>query len=215
MKRSIIFVFVMMLGLSSTWAEDWTQITPPNSPEARHGHSMVTLPDGRVLMFGGGDVHGELFNDLHAFEEGGWVPISPANAPPPARRDHQAWVYDDIMYVYGGYGTENVLDDMWGYDTVANTWEEVLPGVGDRPQARQGHTTTPTANGSALILAGTDADGNYLQDLWKRNPNNTYEPLQAPPYPFNNHSANLVVDDLLIVIGKPGNVAVYFLTADA
>lgn len=89
---SLLSIVVLMLVMPTIlFADDWTPITPPNSPDARFGHSMVTLPDGRVLMFGGeGHPQGNLFDDLHAFEASGWDPKHLLLPHPPARRDHQA-----------------------------------------------------------------------------------------------------------------------------
>lgn len=129
-KRLFVLYFLLSFTAlipTNLFADDWTPVTPPNSPDARHGHSMVTLPDGRVMMFGGENVEGDLFNDMHAFEEEGWNRVTPTNAPPPARKNHQAWVYDDNMYVYGGYRDSDMLDDTWKYDLGANSWVEVQP----------------------------------------------------------------------------------------
>ena len=112
--------------------EDWTQITPPDSPPARAGSSLVTLPDGRVMLFGGVDASDILFNDLHVFAANKWSPITPANDPPPGRGLHTAWVYGDRMYVQGGIGkpvpgqTYTTLhEDLWRYDLPSNTWQQL------------------------------------------------------------------------------------------
>lgn len=65
-----------------------------------------------------------------------------------------------------------------------------------------------------MILAGIDTNIDYLKDLWKRNPDNTYEKLADSPYPLYKHSANLVDDDLLVVIGKPGYVGFYSIATN-
>jgi len=76
-KTVVIGAILMLITSSALWSQrDYT-------PVSRLGHSMVTLPDGRVMMFGGKDVEGTLFNDLHAFEESGWAPITPP-APHPS-----------------------------------------------------------------------------------------------------------------------------------
>ncbi|MBA4379909.1 MAG: hypothetical protein C0393_04360, partial [Anaerolinea sp.] len=112
--------------------EDWTPITPPDSPSARHGHSMVTLPDGRVMLFGGVDGSDKLFNDLHVFDGIIWSPMTPANDPPPGRSLHTAWVYGDRMYVADGIGkpvpgqTYTTLhEELWRYDLPSNTWQQL------------------------------------------------------------------------------------------
>jgi len=46
-------VIILLLPITLLAEGDWDQLNPANSPEARFGHSMVTLPNGRVIMFGG------------------------------------------------------------------------------------------------------------------------------------------------------------------
>ena len=84
-KTVVIFAILMLITSSALWGQrdDWT-------PEARLGHSMVTLPDGRVLMYAGEDGQGDLFNDMAGWEEIGWEPITPPGFLPPARADHCA-----------------------------------------------------------------------------------------------------------------------------
>ena len=214
MKRSIIFIFVLILGLSSAWADDWTSWTPPGAPCARQGHSMVSLGDGYVLLFGGEGEEG-LFNDLYAFntDSWDWNEITPNNTPPPARRDHQAWARPDGMYIYGGCGENGALDDMWNYDPEANTWQQVQIS-GPRPTARYGHTSNTMADGSVLIFGGTDADGDPMKDFWKLNTDNTFTQFADASDAYTEHCTELVGnDDLLLVFGIPGIVSLYQFSA--
>jgi len=214
MKRSLILVLVMLLGLASAWADDWNLIEPPGAPDARQGHSMVTLPDGRVMLFGGEYAQGSLFNDLYVFESNGWAEVTPNNSPPPARRDHQAWARADIMYIYSGYGESGALDDMWSYDATENTWQqEQLSGPG--PLARHGHTVTTLTDGSEIIVGGTDANGDPLDDCWKLNSDNTFTQLQDAPHYYTEHSSELgPYGEWLYVFGWPGSLGIYRVSTD-
>jgi len=104
----------------------------PNPPDGRQGHSMVTLQDGRVMLFGGEGDQGDLKDDLFAYDANGWNNVVPANNPPPKRKEHQAWTMGSKMFVYGGYGENGALNDMWTYDTESNEWHE-QSGVGSKP----------------------------------------------------------------------------------
>ncbi len=43
-----------LIGFSNIYAQgDWSPMAPPGALDARQEHSMVTLPDGCVLLFGG------------------------------------------------------------------------------------------------------------------------------------------------------------------
>lgn len=190
-------------------AEDWQPTAPPNPPEARYGHSMVALPDGRVMLFGGADANQDLFNDLHDFNGSAWNPVQPNNAPPPARRSHRAWLRGQNMVVSGGYGADGVLNDVWSYDTTANTWQQVS-FTGDTPAARFGHTVTPYSDGSVLLLGGTSADGQRLSDLWQLNADNSFERLPDCPYAYSGHIAQPSANgEMLFVFGEPAKMLFY------
>ncbi len=210
MKRSMIFVFVMMLGLSSVLADDWPPGNPGNPPDARHGHTVVTLPDGRVMLFGGEGFQGELKNDLFTYDANGWNIVDPANAPPPKRKEHQAWTMGSKMLVYGGYGETGALDDMWAYDTQSNEWEE--PVIGSYPPARSGHATIPQSDGSILILGGQESDSTKLNDFWRYS-SGSFQQLPDCPRAYSNHIAHMIDEDVLFVFGEPGVIACYQFSA--
>ena len=61
-KQIIISIFLLcLIGFLNIYAqEDWEPIAPPGSPDARQEQSMVTLPDGKVFLFGGEYAHANL-----------------------------------------------------------------------------------------------------------------------------------------------------------
>lgn len=209
---SLLLLILQSINLPAQQNSDWITFTPPGSPEARYGHSMVTLPDGRVMMFGGEGVGQNRFNDLHAYENANWVELTPDNSSPPPRRDHQAWLEgSDRMYVYGGIGETGPLNDLWVYNINTNNWTEIFY-TGVQPPARYGHATTTTGNGTKLILGGKDVDGNKLNDFYKINPDNSCTQLANAPRYYYNHAVTLIDDDLLLVFGKAGFIGLYQLS---
>jgi hypothetical protein len=193
-------------------ADDWQPMEPEGSPEARSGHSMVTLPDGRVVAFGGQAEDYTLFNDLHFFEDC-WTPITPENDPPPARKFHKAWVVGDNMYVHGGQTVSELLDDLWRYDVNANTWADITPS-GERPRARFGHSTAQLPDGNTLIFAGNDGESDLL-DLWRYSPSeNLFTKLPYCNLTYSHHSAH-IVGDFMFVFGRPNVTAVYDMSIGA
>ena len=212
MKKSItIFIaLVMILGLGSVWSDDWPPINPANPPDERHGHTMVTLPDGRIMLFGGEGYQGELKNDLFTYDANGWNTVIPANDPPPKRKEHQAWTMGSKMFVYGGYGENGALDDMWTYDTESNEWYG--PVGGSNLPARNGHASIPQSDGSILILGGQGSDGNNLNDFWRYS-SGSFQQLPDCPRAYSNHIAHMIDDDVLFVFGEPGVIAYYQFSA--
>ncbi len=206
MRELTIFALLIALNLWVTArADDWTPITTPDAPEARYGHSMVTLPDGRVMLFGGEDGSGHLLNDMHTFD-GAWNEVVPEKGPPPARRDHKAWVRNQQMYVSGGYGESNLLDDSWRYDIENNEWHQVTHS-GPRPSPRYNHGVT-TFGGDTYVFGGTDEYGAPLSDFWRLNADGSYTFLGDASYAFANPQLQ-ISGDLMLVFGRPGMVAMY------
>ena len=206
MKKAVIFALAMLLSVlrMTAGADEWWQpANPANSPEARQGHSMVTLPDGRILLFGGQNLEADLLNDLYAFADSDWRPITATNPPPP-RRDHSAWVRGSQMYVYGGYGENGLLNDLWVYDPEPNEWHQVEV-TGPVPSARRGQSVTPQSNGSAILFGGVRADGFILNDLWRINQDNTFQYLASSNWGYCYHGAFMCTDDLIVFFGQPYN----------
>lgn len=210
--KSLIFILMLAMvsiNVSAQKEGDWNTINPLNSPEARYGHSMVTLPDGRVMMFGGEGAQADLFNDLYVYDNNNWGEIIPENDPPSSRRDHTAWVTDNKMWIYGGLGQDGPVNDVWSYDISTNEWtEHILNGT--TPTARYGHSLTPLDDGSKVILGGKDANGNSLNDCWLMNTDYSFVQLTDAPHSYSDHISVLTPNEM-VVLGKTDMVALYSL----
>ena len=117
MKRFYVAVlFLVSIPIHIFAQGDWNPVNPANSPDARYGHSMATLPDGTILLFGGEDAGGELLNDLSIFNETDWNPASPANSPD-ARQGHtMVTLPDGQVMLFGGENTEgDLFNDLFGF----------------------------------------------------------------------------------------------------
>jgi hypothetical protein len=123
------------------WAYDyetntWMALESKDGPSYRHGHTMVYHPGtDRIILFGGhhaGDVY---FSDetwAYDYNSSTWTQLDPANYPS-GRRFH-SMVYDeaaDKMVLFGGIaGTwlkEEINDELWIFDPVAEEWSQVMP----------------------------------------------------------------------------------------
>lgn len=201
---TIAMVFVS--GVQISQSRDWKDMEPEFSPEARFGHSLVTLPDGNVVMFGGEAEDHRLFNDLHFFGDD-WRAVEPANDPPSARKFHKAWVVGDQVYIHGGQSLTELLDDLWRYDTNSNTWTDITPS-GPRPSARFAHSSAQLSDGGTLIFAGNDGQGDQL-DLWHYDPgSNQFNELQECNLTYAYHTAH-IFDNFMFVLGRPNTIVAY------
>jgi len=63
---------------------------------------------------------------------------------PPARSRHTAVIYNNKMYIFGGYEShrDSALNDLWMYDFDSNLWTELHPS---------GTPPTPCAHASAVV----------------------------------------------------------------
>ena len=207
-----LFLLIFTHNAISQREGDWTMMNPTNAPDARYGHSMVTIPDGRVMLFGGEGAHQNLFNDLIVYNNNNWEYVTPVNDPPEPRRDHEAWMQGNIMYIYGGIGEDALFNDMWSYDISDNEWNEVALS-GTRPCARYGQSNTPVSDGSILILGGTNSDGVKLNDFWRVSDTHTFEQLPNAPRFYSHQIAHLINDDILLVFGEVGRLGLYQISA--
>jgi N-acetylneuraminic acid mutarotase len=199
MKYKAIIICILLIIFSSSFLLSQKDDTP----EARHGHSMVTLPDGRVMLFGGEGAQGDLKDDLFAYDANGWNNVIPANDPPPARKGHSAWAYGD-MYIYGGQGTTGLYDDLWSYNVNTRVWSALPQGGSTLPVTRKFHSLIGYDNG-LYLYGGTNATGSNLMDFWSRDPgtgNWTQKEIHAPSA---GQSVGLHNNDLYIYGGVRWN----------
>uniref|UniRef100_M1B884 Kelch repeat protein n=1 Tax=Solanum tuberosum TaxID=4113 RepID=M1B884_SOLTU len=132
----------------------WEQLNYKGCPSPRSGHRMI-LYKHKIIVFGGFyDTLREVryYNDLHVFDldQYKWQEIKPTPGCmwPSARSGFQFFVYQDEIYLYGGYSKEVSSDksgsekgivhsDMWSLDPKTWEWNKVKKS-GMPPGARAG-----------------------------------------------------------------------------
>lgn len=123
----------------SSNGEDWTEEEARERWEPRFGHTSVVFeqPAGEPRMWViGGQIGTDInnvasyANDVWSSEDGiNWTEET-ADAPWAGRRDHATVVYDDKIWVIGGWYRDNgavtELKDVW-WSPDGSTWTEALP----------------------------------------------------------------------------------------
>ncbi len=74
-STNALFAFLVVLSCSGTvfsQTQEWTTVNSTNPPSARYGHSLTTLPDGKVLLYGGENSSMDMYNDLYSYDNGQW-----------------------------------------------------------------------------------------------------------------------------------------------
>ena len=113
--------------LAETWTYDyvtnnWTEVTPTNSPSARKYHSMVyDNINNIVLMHGGYNVADETWSYDTTSNE--WINMNITGGPGANNGAYYSFDQDNGQFIVsGGYTDPN---DTWAYDYKSNTWTDL------------------------------------------------------------------------------------------
>ncbi len=110
-------------------------------PNSRTDHSLVEW-NKKLIAFGGFD-GAHRWNDVFMFdiETEMWTKLSGESnksinkIEPSPRFGHSAIVYEDKMWIYGGWDGKNTLDDLWCFDLINRTWCEIPYSSTIRPSS--------------------------------------------------------------------------------
>lgn len=169
-------VWALDLDPQSATFEQWQNLTnEERHPLGRSDHAVVyDSLRNRMVIFGGWDKEKkEPLQDTWAFyfddsAKGSnfWKQIKTKYSQPPERR-HAAGVYDvsrNCFIIFGGFGDEGYLNDVWALDLTKDIWINITPG----PQPRLDHQVVFDPTSQRLLLYGGDArlDGKF-HDVWE------------------------------------------------
>ncbi|XP_040378907.1 kelch domain-containing protein 4 [Oryza brachyantha] len=163
----------------------WEQILAKGCPSARSGHRMV-LYKHKIVLFGGFyDTLREVryYNDLHVFDLDNfkWEEIKPRPGClwPSSRSGFQLIVYQDQIYLYGGYFKEVVSSDktasekgtvhadMWALDPRTWEWNKVKK-TGMPPGPRAGFSMCVHKKRAVLFggVVDMEIEGDVLMSMF-------------------------------------------------
>jgi len=196
MTKMIIAGLVVLLLALPAWADEWQEPVLSGSPEARYGHTMVTI-NNQVYLYGGegsssgseSSFRGLYFGDSWRFmgEQAKWEKLQASN-PPPARKFHSSVVVNGKMYVLFGEDPQGQpLGDVWEYDPGGNTWTRKETSAPAEPRSQH---SSVVIDGRIYIYGGKGGSGWSLQDLWRYDPDsaiNPWEQKASGPTSFRSH----------------------------
>lgn len=147
----------------------------------------------RMIVFGGVDC---CYNyntvsvlDLSASPPAWSLPVIAGSALPPARRNHNAMLVDNTMWIFGGFPG---FADVWSLDLLQWRWTLVVPS-GPSPTGRTSAASVLVGS-HWYINGGEDSLSNVLSDTWVydlvRNQWTQMQTLDAgssAPVPVMNH----------------------------
>eukprot|EP00922_Rhytidocystis_sp_ex-Travisia-forbesii_P021443 GHVS01031400.1.p1 GENE.GHVS01031400.1~~GHVS01031400.1.p1 ORF type:complete len:874 (+),score=128.88 GHVS01031400.1:24-2624(+) len=152
----------------------WTCIsslgTSTTNPRARTDHSCV-MHNNNMLIFGGFDGQtrfGDLFSlDMEDFV---WTLLSEDNATdqsPTERFGHSAIMYDDSMYIFGGWDGHDTLNDLREFSTRTHQWM-ACSRMGRAPCPRYRHSAV-VYGCCMFVFGGVDKRQSRFSDLYEYN----------------------------------------------
>ncbi|WP_067052512.1 PKD domain-containing protein [Methanofollis ethanolicus] len=208
--------------LNDTWRSTdkgatWEQL--PNAGwSAREGMKAVALPDGSVIVMGGGygGYPETCLNDTWRSTDGGetWTEMTDSAGWTARYGSAAAALPDGSVIVMGGYDGYSVsgdpinLNDVWRSTDRGTTWEQ-LPSA--NWTARYGSTAAALPDGSVIVMGGAGSPTNLMNDVWRfqpegsneQDPNHTYASagtytvtLQA----YNNDGAMRATENITVPV---------------
>jgi hypothetical protein len=142
-------MFVGSAAISS--AQPGGAFTPTGSMTVpRSQHSATLLPDGRVLIAGGGSGNATILTSTEIYDPDTGT-FRAAASMSVARRMHTATLLpDDRVLIVGGYGAGGALASAELFDPQTGTFT----ATGSLNNARGGHTAVLLSTGKVLIVGG-------------------------------------------------------------
>ncbi|MDP3396887.1 MAG: DUF3821 domain-containing protein [Methanoregula sp.] len=202
------------LNLPTGWAwffgdekynQAWTQQTASAGWSARVAHSSVVLPDGSIIVMGGGSIDGSnRRNDTWRSTDKGatWTRMS-ASSGWTARMVHSSVAMPDgSIVLMGGVDSISRKNDIWRSTDNGATWTMVNSSPGWAP--RGDHRTEVMADGSIVLMGGATSSG-YANDVW-RSPDNgatwTQVITSGPMWsPREGHATVVMPDGSIVLMG--------------
>ncbi|KAJ5079303.1 leucine-zipper-like transcriptional regulator 1 [Anaeramoeba ignava] len=192
-------------------SHQWTEIKTQNPPNPLKGHTAVVYND-QMYIFGGSRMFSE-GNAINVFDfkSHTWNKIETQEQEvPPIRHYHTAVVWNDRMWIYGGFHWGSSYNDMWTFNFTENKWNQINQ-KGDIPPGRGSHIATVYYNNMYMhggLFDGTETIGDFyrfdfLTETWFK-----IEPKGTIPLPRESHACVIYNNKLITFAGfhrKTGN----------
>lgn len=186
------------INVSMSIRQKWTNVTEQASFTVRSYHSSEIF-NNKLWVIGGGN--GSLgfegyLNDVWCSEDGNtWTEVT-SNAAFSQRRSHTSVVFDDKLWVIGGYnryGSSSIESDIW-YSSDGVSWIEAANN--SAASGRYGHTSVVFDNKIWIIA------GNSNNDIWNSSDGISWaEVADSVAFPKRSFHSTVVFDNKLWVIG--------------
>jgi len=162
---------------NDTWrstdnGKTWTLENASSGWSGRQGHTAVAMPDGSIVLMGGGDENGTLlFNDTWRSTDNGatWMQVSAGSGWEKRFFHSSAVMPDGSIVLMGGDDNSKTLNDTWRSTDNGKTWVQVNAGSGW--EKRFFHSSVVMPDGSIVLMGGDNSDNTALNDTWRSTDN--------------------------------------------
>jgi len=180
----------------------WTQMNASAGWAAREGHSTVAMPDGSIVLLGGGDSWGGKNDVWRSTDNGATWTQQTASAGWAVREYHSSVVMSDgSIVLLGGLGNGgNIYNDVWRSTDNGATWTQVNASAGWT--ARYAHSSVVMSDGSIVLLGGYAGD--KKNDVWRSTNNGvTWTEVNASAgwTARDYHSSVAMPDGSIVLLG--------------
>ncbi len=163
--------------VGDTWlydieANEWTQLTPQDSPSPRSDAAIAYDEVNEVVILHDGYCRDDSHPQdtwIYDIVENNWVLMDPEESPKPQYGHHM--IYDSLsrkVVMYGGHwsyaGTSQhgYSDGVWTYDYISDTWTKVDSATA--LPSRYWHNLAHDADSGKMVVFGGSAGGDLLRD---------------------------------------------------
>jgi hypothetical protein len=171
MKRYKVMVLILITSFAffpvvSSAQMTWTPATYSADWSPRAGHASVVF-DGKMWVLGGrfhASSTDSLLNDVWCSTNGeDWTPVTNSALWSP-RMGHEVVVFEDTMWLIGGWGVGTVqLNDVW-FSTDGANW---LWAVDSAPWVARSFHEVVVFNDEIWLIGGyTNVGAVYVNDIW-------------------------------------------------
>ncbi|EFA75147.1 Kelch repeat-containing protein [Heterostelium album PN500] len=204
--------FLKISSEYSLWKMFILRLQTNNKPPPRVCHTAVVY-NNLMYVYGGHlpDSHTfirDVKSDLHEynFERRKWTKKVTKGKPLPEKTEHSAVVYQDSMYIFGGYSGPQTYLDVSIYKLNLETFEgSSIEGSGNHPSGRSAHCAVVWSHYMYIFGGwdGTESNNsffrfNFLNEMWEEVP-----AKGTPPPCIRSHSC-VLFDNFLYIIGGYG-----------
>eukprot|EP00090_Calanus_glacialis_P001090 TRINITY_DN10771_c0_g1_i2.p1 TRINITY_DN10771_c0_g1~~TRINITY_DN10771_c0_g1_i2.p1 ORF type:complete len:674 (-),score=159.36 TRINITY_DN10771_c0_g1_i2:91-2112(-) len=190
-------------------AKRWEVVRGSGSPPGcLQGHTMLEYKD--VLYVFGGEL--SFCNDqetplwMFDIKEKTWHKYSTPKGvvTPKGRRGHTAVVFQDSMYIYGGYqDLRGSTSELWAFHFPSKTWHLVSQGGAADCPPRHHHSAV--LHDSSMWIFGGMSDLQETSDCWKFDlVSRCWHPVRSKPGPgcLHSHTAVKLLNQMVLFGGE-------------